>query len=114
MQILEAAGIDWQSDTSGKWFGSAQRGNVERWAKLGLTHDEIIEVLAEVVARKRDGPPGSLRYFDRAMERRAGEKAAPELTPDAAGGRGRRGGDVRERAADAAIAARKKTGGDVW
>lgn len=77
--ILEAAGIDWRRDVTGKWFGTNPRWTVERWRALGLSQAEIVAVLAE--SRPRTGPPGSLAYFDQAMQRAAGRKKVAPLAP---------------------------------
>jgi uncharacterized protein YdaU (DUF1376 family) len=57
---------------------------LDQWTgDLGLTEDEISEVIGLVMAKKRDGPPNSFNYFNSAMQRRAGEKqaAAKPLNP---------------------------------
>ena len=48
---------------------------------LGLTQGEIVEVIRDVMARKSDGPPTTFKYFDKAMQRFAGLKKRPALTP---------------------------------
>lgn len=48
---------------------------------LKLTQDEIVEVIRDVMARKTDGPPTTFKYFDKAMQRFAGLKTRPALTP---------------------------------
>ena len=80
--VLEAAGIDWRNDISGRWLASTPRWNVDRWRALGLTHAEVLIVAAE--SRPKNGPPGSLAYFDQAMQRAAGRKKADPLKPIAA------------------------------
>lgn len=80
--VLEAAGVDWRNDISGKWLASTPRWNVDRWRALGLTHAEVLIVAAE--SRPKNGPPGSLAYFDQAMQRAAGRKEADPLKPIAA------------------------------
>lgn len=86
--ILAAAGIDWTRDVTGKWLGSTQRWHVLRWRELGLCQDEILAVVAE--SSPRDSPPGSLAYFNVAMQRAAGRKRAPPLEPTASGSQPRR------------------------
>lgn len=55
-----------------------------RWrTDLGLTVEQILAVVAEVAAAKRDGPAGSFRYFTEAMRRRAGELRRDPLAPAA-------------------------------
>ncbi|MGN7869570.1 YdaU family protein [Paracoccus sp. 22332] len=50
-------------------------------ADLGLTEDQILAVIEDAMSRKRDGPPSRLSYFDRPMQREAGRKNKPKLTP---------------------------------
>ena len=53
-----------------------------RWHEdLGLTHDQQICVIREIVAGKRDGPPVSFRYFTPAMQRLASELKRERLQP---------------------------------
>ncbi|MFG6566693.1 DUF1376 domain-containing protein [Sulfitobacter sp. 1A13679] len=47
---------------------------------LGLSESEAVEVVAEIAQRKRDGPPGSLRYFTDPLREYAGAKNAPAVT----------------------------------
>lgn len=71
-QILATIGV---VDVTAKWHSPEAIAATDRWlAALSLT-----EILAEVEAimRSRTGPPGSLRYFDGAMERALGRKANP-------------------------------------
>lgn len=57
-----------------------------RWiSDLGLTEPEILAKVTEVMQRKRDGPPGTLTYFDGAMKRLAGqlrEARSKPMQPD--------------------------------
>lgn len=61
-----------------------QRAELEearRWeTDLGLDRGDILAVIREVVAGKRDGPPATVRYFTAAMRRLAVEKARRPLT----------------------------------
>ena len=53
-----------------------------RWRdELGLTNDQQISVIREIVAGKRDGPPVSFRYFTPAMRRLASELKRESLQP---------------------------------
>lgn len=81
--VLAAAEIDWTRDVTGKWLGSTQRWHARRWRELGLSQKEILGVIAE--SRPRGSPPGSLSYFDAAMQRAAGRKSAPPLEAAAPG-----------------------------
>ncbi len=62
--------------------GSARLGTgadmleAKRWiTDLGLTDDEVVSVVVEVMAAKRDGPPSNFRYFRQSMQRLAADKA---------------------------------------
>lgn len=54
---------------------------VSRWQALGLTDDQIVEVVTETMAKKRDGPPDRFTYFEKPMRQEAGRKTRPALTP---------------------------------
>lgn len=83
-QILQAAAIDWTKDTSGKWFNSEQQWTVSRWENdLGLTRSTILAVVRETTASRKNGPPGSLAYFDQPMQRAAARAKAEPLRPAA-------------------------------
>lgn len=64
---------------------------------LGLELPEIIEVIRDVMARKQDGPPSTFTYFTQPMQRFAGQKSRPALTPIEGGQneRNRQGGTDR-------------------
>lgn len=98
--MIEAARIDIQHDRSPqRWFGSEPRHTIAQWQGLGLSDDEIVETVAEVIASKHDGPPAKLSYFNPAMQRRAGLKQRPDLTP-INGGNPHDGKSARERRAE--------------
>lgn len=81
-RLLEAMGLDPSGLTgpTGRIIGTqADMQEARLWLGLGLTEDEIVARVAEVMAAKRDGPPGSFRYFRAPMERLAALKAAPPL-----------------------------------
>jgi hypothetical protein len=81
-RALAAAGVDATRDVTGKWHSSTQIWTAERWrTDLGLTADEVCAVLASTVARHRNGPIGTLAYFDGAMQDAAGRKQAEPLRP---------------------------------
>jgi DNA-binding transcriptional regulator YhcF (GntR family) len=102
-RVIEAAQIDIQRDRSPqRWFGSEPRHTIEQWQGLGLSDDEIIETVSEVMASKLDGPPAKLSYFNTAMQRRAGRKARPDLMP-IDGGKTNDGKSARERRAEARL-----------
>jgi uncharacterized protein YdaU (DUF1376 family) len=103
-RVIEAAQIDIQRDRSPqRWFGSEPRHTIEQWQGLGLTDAEIIETVSEVMVTKHDGPPAKLSYFNPAMQRRAGQKARPDLMP-IDGGKTNDGKSARERRAEANLA----------
>lgn len=84
--ILEAIGADPISGMfgpNGKQIGRlADMQEARRWRdELGLGLDEVLTVIREVIAAKRDGPPNSFSYFTAAMQRFAGQKNRPALTP---------------------------------
>lgn len=55
---------------------------VRMWqADPGLDPDTIVAVIADTMSRKRDGPPSRFTYFDQAMQREAGRRNEPPLTP---------------------------------
>ncbi|WPY95620.1 hypothetical protein T8T21_05715 [Limimaricola variabilis] len=77
-QFLEAMGVDPVSGIIGP--NARQIGTeidmaiARRWAvDLGLTLDQQLTVIGEVMARKPDGPPNSFKFFDKPMARHAAE-----------------------------------------
>lgn len=83
-QLLRAMGLQ-PSDMrpNGKIHGDrADMIEAERWTNdLGLSLEEQLTVITEVMARKRDGAPNSFKYFTGAMQRRAGDKNRPPIEP---------------------------------
>lgn len=77
--LLVSAGIDPSKDVTGKWHGSTQRWEADRWRRdLGLDFGEADATIRE----SRNGKvPGSLAYFTPAMQRAAARKSAPKLVP---------------------------------
>lgn len=105
-RILEAMGCSPTGITGpgGRLVGGqADMLHVRRWQlDLGLTDDEIVGEVAAVMRTKVDaGPPATFAYFNRAMARLAGAKAAPRMQAEVipltrAGGTGAgRGGTER-------------------
>ena len=84
-KILEAMGHSREGITAnGRVIGTEiDMAQAKRWAALGLTFDQQLAVIREVMARKRDGPPNSFRYFNGAMEKIAGALAELPLQPAA-------------------------------
>lgn len=110
--LLNAMRVDVSGMTdTGKWIGGlGDMAVAEQWASdLGLTLNEQCAVIREVMQRKTDGPPGSFKYFTKAMQRFAGEKTAPALTPTEGGNHGpaprvqRRGSDAKSTAVRAFV-----------
>lgn len=61
---------------------SAEMQAAQKWLDdLGLSEAEVLTVIGEVVAQKRDGPPTALKYFDGPMQRLAAQKSAPAMAP---------------------------------
>jgi len=80
-RILIAMGCDVSGMTGrgGTWIGTeADMMEARRWlSDLGLTGQEVLTVVAEVMGQRREsGPPSKFRYFTKAMQRFAAEKAA--------------------------------------
>jgi uncharacterized protein YdaU (DUF1376 family) len=82
-RLLVAMGHDPSGITAaGRIVGNpGDMAEAARWTALGLTREQQAAVIAEVMTRKRDGPPISFSYFTAAMQRRAGELAKPPLQP---------------------------------
>lgn len=85
-RILVACGADPETGLTGPNGGvlgnRADMQAVAAWqADLALTEDQILAVIEDAMSRKRDGPPSRLSYFDRPMQREAGKKKRPKLTP---------------------------------
>lgn len=84
-QMLDAMGVDPSGliGANGKVIGQrVDLDTADRWQRdLGLSRDAILIVLRETMSAKRDGPPASFKYFNRAMEREAARLAEPPLQP---------------------------------
>jgi len=81
-QVLTAMGHDPSGVTaSGRIIGgSSDMLELDRWrTDLGLSDVEILGVIREVCLGKREDPPSTFRYFRKAMQRFAGEKAEAPL-----------------------------------
>lgn len=81
-RLLTAMGLTSGITATGRMLGNpGDMAEAKRWAEMGLTLDQQRDVIRELMAKKRDGPPSSFRYFTEAMRRRAGELTAPPLQP---------------------------------
>lgn len=82
-RIMQAAGME-EMTASGRLNGyGTDMVEADRWINdLGLTEDEVIDVIRETVNRKTDGPPEAFKYFNKPMQRFAGLKAQGALQPD--------------------------------
>jgi len=68
-ELLEAvcAIANTSGDTNPNWSVSMECAN---WLRAGYDpHDDILPAVEATMARKRDGPPGSLKYFTKAIQR---------------------------------------------
>lgn len=82
-RVLIAAGHDASGLTAdGRMIaGKAEFAEFDKArTDLALSEDETVEVVAEITARKRDGPPNSLKYFIDPLRKFAGAKTAPTVT----------------------------------
>ncbi|MEO9633087.1 MAG: YdaU family protein [Sulfitobacter sp.] len=82
-RVLVAAGHDASGVTAnGRMIaGKAEFAEFDKArTDLGLSESEAVEVVAEIAARKRDGPPNSLKYFTDPLRQYAGAKNAPAVT----------------------------------
>lgn len=103
--LLAAMGLDPSGVTATGAFvgGMGDMAEQRRWqTDLGLSLAEQRAVIEEVMRRKRDGPPGSFKYFTKAMQEFAGRKTQPALAPIEGGHHGpaaprgtRRGADAK-------------------
>jgi hypothetical protein len=63
------------------WFGAPMR--VESWRSEGWQREIILASVSEQLARKRDGPPGKIQYFEKGIARAHAEQTAklPQVGP---------------------------------
>lgn len=93
-RVLVAAG----HNASGLTADGKVVGNRAEWAEfekarsdLHLSAEDVLAVVRETANQKRDGPPGSLKYFIPSMRKFAGARDAPPVSaipPDQARPRG--------------------------
>ena len=82
-RLLEAMGADPVSGMigpNGRTLGRmSDMESVKRWDALGLSEDDQVAVVREVMATAPE-PPATFRYFDFAMQRLAAARQTPALT----------------------------------
>lgn len=66
-RIAEAAGVGKPDEWPVGWCGAPQR--VQAYLNAGYRPDVMVSTARAVMARKRDGPPSSISYFDKAFAR---------------------------------------------
>lgn len=116
-EILIAAGHDRSGLTAtGRIVGSAgEMQQVARWrVDLGLSQAEILTVIGEVMNRKRDGPPNSLKYFTEAMQQFAATKNQPKLQTIDGGRHGKQSAGSGNRVQRIITAAARGTSRQDW
>lgn len=85
-RLLSACGADpiaGNVGTSSARLGTQdQMIEAHRWlTDLGLTENQVLEAVTDVVSQKRDGPPNTLKYFTPALERLAGDLSDATTKP---------------------------------
>ncbi|MEM8993141.1 MAG: DUF1376 domain-containing protein [Pseudomonadota bacterium] len=108
-RVLEAANVDLSKDISGKWHSSEARYAVQRWIDLGLTDEEILGKIREIIRRRQGAPPNTLQFFNPAMCELAGKKHAPALQPTPPNNGGTNGSGSERLTAGESRAQRKAT-----
>lgn len=73
-EIMCIAGIDLKFVPPG-WCGAPYR--VEAWLREGWPYDLILVGVRKTMARKRDGPPDSVKYFEKAIATEIAMQSAP-------------------------------------
>ncbi|KQZ00887.1 hypothetical protein ASD45_08470 [Pseudolabrys sp. Root1462] len=68
--------IDWPLG----WCGAPER--IDRWFKKGWRSETAIAVARAVMAGKRDGPPQTIQYFEKAIDREMARLSAPMPTTE--------------------------------
>lgn len=106
--LLEAMGLDPRGSTpSGRIMGnSADMMEARRWSEdLGLTLDEQIDVIRDVLANRDQGDiPTVFKFYEKPMQRRAGLKSAPKLAPITPNAGDKNGPRNRKKRADSRLA----------
>jgi hypothetical protein len=71
------------------WCGAAMR--VQAWLSTGWTRDVILIGAKAAMSSKRDGPPGTVNYFEKPIARVQAQKLAPIATGSTGGVNGKPG-----------------------
>lgn len=79
--IAKVAGYPTPDDWPPGWMGSPMR--VEVMLERGWRPDIMLAAAREVMAKKRDGPPGTIGYFERAFAAAHARQSAPLPSVDA-------------------------------
>ena len=74
-EIGVIAGFPTKLDWPPGWCGSPLR--VETWLAEGWSRETSLATARAVMANKRDGPPDSIKYFEKAIARSMAQQAAP-------------------------------------
>ncbi|CAL8974506.1 hypothetical protein RHODGE_RHODGE_03304 [Rhodoplanes serenus] len=74
-ELAAIAGVGAGQDTPPGWCGAAHR--VQTWLSRGWTRDVVLIGARASMARKRDGPPGGVGYFEPAIAREIAAQAKP-------------------------------------
>lgn len=100
-RVWERAGVSRLSHVPSYWMPPAAELLVTGWRDLGLSDEEILSVVDARMKAKGEQCPDGPKAFSRDMQRLAGAKSAPALTP-IDGGRhdGPAGQSPRERQAE--------------
>lgn len=83
-RLLWAAGIDPQTIIDrgpGAKGGSLDMAEAERWIELFKGDTDAVVQHVEDIRSGMNDPPGTLRYFTKPLQKIAGAKSAPPLTP---------------------------------
>jgi hypothetical protein len=78
--VLVAVGLDPEGPLPPRWRAPAAEIHVCGWRGLGLSDEQILDIVAESERHARD-PAGGPEAFDREMQRQAARLAAPPLQP---------------------------------
>lgn len=79
-EIATIAGYPTKLDWPPGWCGSPQR--VETWLAAGWQREISLAVTRAVMVSKTDGPPDSIKYFEKAIAREIARQSAPLPTTE--------------------------------